>query len=691
METLSDLLLIRSGEAPDACTFSFLENGRVVEKMSNAALWTCASGIAEALLQRGLSGERALLLYPAGLDYIRAFYGCVLAGVTAAPVSVDLLAPTHIGQAVQLFREARPALVLSTGVVARQFQAGIAAHPELSAAPWFLTDAETIPTPGAAWTPPSFSGKQPALIKFTSSTTGPAKGCLVTHERLLSHLAAFAKAHGAQPGERSLAWSAHFHVSGTIFAVTGALYSQLECFLMSPKELLRRPLCWLEAMSELKLHYSIAPNAVLALCAQLGRHAVTATPLDLHCCKGLFVGGETVRHETLRAFAETFAPCGFREAAFRPCYGMTETGMISIQTEKAPPPHVFLSRTAMARGVVEIAAPDSGDAYPVVGQGPVVQDIDCAVVSPETRTRAVPGTIGEFWLRGTLLSDGYWENPAASEEAFQAYLADTGEGPFFRTGDLGFVRDGQLYVTGRVKDIIVISGSNHYPQDLEDTASSSHAALRPGCAIAVAVEGAMTEGLVLALEVNAGFLRTLQEGGSETRAARCAEVFEAVSRAVLARHRIQIRDQVLVPPESLPKTSSGKYRRTVWKDRYLHKEIPAIIAQQQTHARTAAAPGARTLLERLENAAPVARKGLLQGFLRKQAARLANVEEDAFSGDTPFADIGLDAGCLEALRALIKTELKLSVNLEDLRENASVVALAAWIAKRFQDSHAAES
>ncbi|MEM9009492.1 MAG: fatty acyl-AMP ligase, partial [Cyanobacteria bacterium P01_F01_bin.86] len=337
------------------------------------------------------------------------------------------------------------------------------------------------------------------------------------------------------------------------------IYVGFPSILMSPVAFLQKPIRWLKAISKYRATTSGGPNFAYDLCVKKIKPEELAD-LDLSSWDLAYNGAEPLRAETLKQFGEKFAACGFLSDAFYPCYGMAETTLFATGGEKYQKPVIQGVKTEELEqnSVVEseISSPES---RPFVGCGRPYLNTTISIVNPESLTRCGDWQIGEIWVSGGSVAAGYWNRPSATEETFQAYLKDTGEGPFLRTGDLGFLLNGELFVTGRIKDVIIIRGQNHYPQDIEMTVQKSHPALRPNCGAAFTVEFKGSERLVVVQEVERSYLRKLNVN----------EILGNIRQAVTAEHSLQLFASVLVKTGSIPKTSSGKIRRHACRAEFL--------------------------------------------------------------------------------------------------------------------------
>jgi acyl-CoA synthetase (AMP-forming)/AMP-acid ligase II len=529
--TVSGLLGLRAREQPDGRLYRFLEDGACTEELSRGDLDRAARVVGAWLQEHLAPGQRVLLLYPPGLSFLKAFFGCLYGGMVAVPayppnparLERDLL------RLVRVAEDSEAEVVLTTDFIKELAGPLFEQAPALAKRSWVATDALDAGL-ASSWRPAAQDGRAPAFIQYTSGSTGEPKGVVLSHHNLMSNLELIHRAFGTTPDSRGVFWLPLYHDMGLIGGVLETLYCGGESVLMSPLDFLRSPSLWLEAISRHQASISGAPNFAYDLCvrkiAPEQREA-----LDLSHWTLAFNGAEPISAKTLDRFSEAFRPCGFRREAFYPCYGLAEATLI--------------------------VAGGSRDGAPT-GCG-LLPGSRVLIVEPESGVECDPGRVGEIWVQGESVAQGYWRDPERSA-AFQARLAN-GDGPFLRTGDLGFVLDGTLFVTGRIKDLIISGGRNHHPQDIEHTVESSHPAVRPGGVAAFAVPVHGEERLVVLAEVG----RRHGDGPAIVE----EEVVAAIRRAVSEQHELRAHAIRLVKPGSLPKTSSGKIQRFACRDQFL--------------------------------------------------------------------------------------------------------------------------
>jgi amino acid adenylation domain-containing protein len=559
-ETFLEVFLRRASEGPDRKAFTFLLHGEGEELVLRyAELESRARALAGWLQAQELSGERVLLLYPPGLDYVAAFLGCLAAGAVAVPAYPPR---PNRGQErlLAIAADAQPAAALTTARLLAGIDRGRVEGAAARSLQWLATDEMPDGT-AAAWRLPRCGADDVVMLQYTSGSTAAPKGVMVTNANLLHNQELMRRAFGNDEATMVAGWLPLYHDMGLIGNVLQTLYLGASAVLMPPVAFLQKPLRWLEAISRYRATTSGGPDFAYELCVRR-ISPEERERLDLSSWRSAFNGAERVRAETLERFCDAFEPCGFRRDAFYPCYGLAEaTLIVSGARERRPP----------------LLAGDGGTgAAPLVGCGVALHDGSLRIVDPETLAESAPGETGEIWVRSPSVARGYWNRPQETSGTFGARLAgDPAAGSFLRTGDLGLLRGGELFVCGRLKDLIIVRGVNHYPEDLEWTAQGSHPALRPASTAAFAVEAGGAERLVIVQELEPG-----RSGGE----AAASEVLEAIRRRVAETHEIEVFAVVLVRRGGVPKTSSGKVRRGACRRLFEAGELPVLAAWQAAAA-----------------------------------------------------------------------------------------------------------
>jgi acyl-CoA synthetase (AMP-forming)/AMP-acid ligase II len=576
--SLSNLLCRSAERQGDRRLYTFLGNGESeTALLTYAELHARARSIGVLLSRIAAPGERALLLYPPGLEFPAAFFGCLYAQVIAVPAfpprpNRGLLRLTSI------LRDAEPTLLLTTSAELPRVEelARQAAGPGRLRV--VATDVLDL-TLAEEWRDPGSGADTIAYLQYTSGSTAAPKGVIVTHGNVLHNSECLDRCYGHTADSILVSWLPAFHDFGLVFGLLQPLYAGYRAVLMPPLAFLQRPLRWLNAVSRYRASHTGAPNFAYELCVQKTTPEQRQT-LDLSALEVAAVGAEPVRASTLERFSAAFAASGFHSRAFSPGYGLAEATLIVTGLPRREIPVVLradgpeLERHRARR----VAASDPG-AVPLVGCGKAEMDTEVAIVDPRRRVRLAADEVGEIWVGGPSLARGYWNRPEESGAIFAARLAgggggavagaagssgDLGDGPYLRTGDLGFVVQGNLFVTGRIKDLIIIDGRNIYPQDIEHTVEGSHPALRANGCAAFSIDRGDEEWLVVVAE--------LERRPPVDR----DELVKAIRRAVAEEHDVRVADVVPIRAAGLPRTSSGKVRRSACRTAYLEKTLEAI-------------------------------------------------------------------------------------------------------------------
>jgi acyl carrier protein len=650
--TLVDVLRWRASDQPGREAYTFLGAGTPEEgSVTYRELDLQARAIASRLQSLEVTGgERVVLLHPPGLEYVAAFLGCLYAGAVAVPAYPPRL--NRSGRRLRtIVADSQATAALTTSRILLDHERRLAHAAEMSSLRWVATDDDKYAAKD--WRRPELEGDALAYLQYTSGSTATPKGVMVTHANLIHNLAMIYHGVGYTPDSQMVIWLPPYHDMGMVGGVLVALYGGFPAALMSPTSFAQRPLDWLRAISRLGADSGGGPNFAYDLLARRITPEERAT-LDLSSWEMAFNGAEPIRQSTLERFAAAFAPCGFRWEAFYPAYGLAEATALVSGGSKTVPPVLFPVEGGELERDRVVAAPSGGEgARTLVGCGRVLADQEVVLVDPESLTLCPPDHVGEIWVSGPSVAQGYWNRRGETEHAFGAYLADTGEGPFLRTGDLGFMRHGELFVTGRLKDLIIVRGRNHYPQDIEQTVEQSHAALRPvGCA-AFSVETGEGEQLVVVQELERRYARS----------ANTDEVIAAIRRAVAENHELEVRAIVLVRTGSVPKTSSGKIRRRATKAAYADDSLavvatdvlPTGVGEQDGGAEAAGSVAATMGPYEAQTDRVLS---IVGDFVRRRGR-----SESARLTDSLQGDLGLDS--LAVAELMIEVEMAFGVRLGD--------------------------
>ncbi len=578
--TIIDFLRDRAVRNADDLAFRFMENGDLdgpVIEWTFAELFRQSAGVANDLIDQGLQGSNVLLAFPPGLDFVKAFYGCLLAGVRAVPVPLpNPRSKNPLGRILGTARSCGATQGLTTEEIAKRVGAMVPDLPiTLHAVTEQIADASSVPLPDM---------DAIAYLQFTSGSTGHPKGVAVSHANAIANLRVMGQMLRIKSDQPSIVWAPHYHDLCLVGHILGPVFHGFESTLMSPLDFLFKPVRWLQAMS----YYKIANTA----CPNFG-YEYAINRIKDEACEGLDLshwriagnGGEPVLPATLKRFTKKFSPYGFKPSAFMPCYGIAESVLFvgGLKPLTEPPKVLRLSADALEQHTITVLDDAAPDERVVVSCGATGADHQVIAVDPVTCVPCEPDQVGELWLKGPSVPDFYWGLEDESTATFQARLAGTGEGPYLRTGDLGFVSAGEIYVTGRLKDMIIIAGRNHYPADIELTVHQCGAPIRLGTCIAFSRNMDGAEALVVIAEVDD---RKTPEAGTEPERVNAFwdTAVKTVQGAISKNHGIAVNTVVFVTPRSLEKTSSGKPRRRYYKQQFAEGGLSVVYAKEMPHA-----------------------------------------------------------------------------------------------------------
>jgi len=656
--SLVDVLRWRAINQPDRLAYTFLTDGETEEaRLTYEQLDQRSRAIAAWLQSVSEPGDRVLILYPPGLDYLAGFFGCLYAGVVAVPVYPPRR-NRNMERILAIAESAQPTVLLTTAPTFSAVQSFCGEHEKLRGVRCVDTGSPInfANETQVDWREPVINQSTLAFLQYTSGSTGSPKGVMLSHGNLLHNSTLLRQAFEYDSNSHCVSWLPIYHDMGLIGGVLQPLFGGYPCTLMAPASFLRSPVSWLRAISRHQGVISGGPNFAYRLCVDKISPEDRAE-LDLSGWSVAFNGAEPIHHETLKQFTSTFAPHGFRQEAFYSCYGLAESTLIVSGGLRDVAP-VIKTVAAKALECKEWVESSNGDGRALVSCGKVLPDQHVVLVNPETRFRCGANEVGEIWVSGQSVGAGYWNSPQQTEEIFKAHLSDTGAGPFLRTGDLGVLQDGELFVVGRLKDLIIIRGLNHYPQDIELTVQECSAALRPTCGAAFSIDVAGEERLVVVQEI------------ARRSDADPESLIDMIREEVAEKHNLQIYAVVLVRPQTIPKTSSGKIQRRACRAAFLNGELHVIREWRDTEDAEAQLP--------LLDSAPES-KEVVETWLTSHLAAQLKVPVQKIDVTQPIIRYGLDS--LKAIELMHSIEANLGVNLPmtSLLQSPSVSELASEI------------
>ncbi len=513
-----------------------------------------------------------------GSSSSRRFSDVLYAGVIAVPLPPPNLAQPRrtLPRLRAIISDAQPSVVLTTAAMLGNTHALFTQAPELQKMRWLATDA-AADEPAREWRDPVVNANTVALLQYTSGSTAEPKGVMISHRNLLHNSAYISRLFAFNPKGVTVTWLPAYHDMGLTNGIIQPVYQGRPCYLMPAVSFLMRPVRWLQAISRYQATISGAPNFAYEMCTR----AITPEQLetlDLGSWDVAYNGAEPIRAETLKQFAATFASCGFRASAFHPSYGLAEATLLVSGGSLRDDMFCTMDVAALERNRVVAASDGQHNGRMLVSSGHCLDDTKIVIADPELLTACAPDQVGEIWVSSPSVTRGYWNRPEETERACRAHLKDTGQGPFLRTGDLGFLRDGELFVTGRLKDLIIISGRKLYPHDIELTVEQAHPCVRPAGCAAFSVEGAGEEQLIVAAEIEPRYqpaVRSAPDGEARAHAngrlpLDVQTVVRAIRRAVAEAHDARVHKVVLLRAGRIPKTTSGKVQRHACQASFLN-------------------------------------------------------------------------------------------------------------------------
>jgi acyl-CoA synthetase (AMP-forming)/AMP-acid ligase II/alkylation response protein AidB-like acyl-CoA dehydrogenase/acyl carrier protein len=581
---ITERLRIHARLTPARLAYTFLRDDGKIDEITYGELEQRARAIGTTLAQRAPQGSRALLLYPAGLEFITVYFACLLAGLIAVPATIP-----HKNRASRrlkaLLDDADPALILTHSDVEPAIKASLSL---VDAEARVCLSTDQLALTGDAAALPQLRATDTAFLQYTSGSTSMPKGVEITHLNIASNVESIRQGFGFTPDSVMVSWLPLFHDMGLIGSVVSPMYVGFHCVLMAPAAFLKNPVMWLDAISKYRGTCAGAPNFGWEYCAKKITEEQKER-LDLASLKVAYNGSEPVRASTLRSFTSAFARCGMRAQAMFPCYGMAETTLFVAGGPIDSEPRIHtVSKSLLEGNQIRDAVPGDADAREIVSSGRIAASTTVFIVDPETCLPVSSQRVGEVWVAGPSVAQGYWHKPALTTEVFGAHLANSGQGPFLRTGDLAFMRDGELFITGRLKDLIIINGRNVYPQDVEEVIERSIDFIEPNMCAAFSVEIDFQERLAIVAEANRSLVRAAQQASKDnvSKAEQLRAKDDYLAKIEATAHNIcqvigqqfdvSVSSIVFVKPGTFPRTTSGKVQRTRCREMALQGQLDVV-------------------------------------------------------------------------------------------------------------------
>ncbi len=567
-----EILEKRAIKSPTQIAYTFIENGLENDnELSYESLYSRVKNIAALIQSKNLKGNAIILLYRPSLDYVVGYFACLFAGAIAVPVHTPTSKKIN-SQLLSIITNSNSKAILTTENVANDLS-----HKIIEALPnnqlkIIITDVFNASIK-AEYTPHYPNPKDIAFLQYTSGSTSAPKGVVITHYNLMTNSQSIKEKFGHTTDTNAVIWLPPYHDMGLIGGILQPLYVGFPVVLMSPFDVIQKPLRWLQAISKYKANTSGSPDFFYDLCVNKIQDEDSEN-LDLSSWDVAFSGGEIVRKETIESFSNKFKRCGFQKTSFLSAYGMAEaTLIISSNHKNVAPSYLKVDKEKLTKGKVEVST-NKINAKTLVGSGSVIKNSKISVINTKTNKECEEREIGEVWFSGPSMTKEYVNNIEATKKSLEKSLAIYPNKKFLRTGDLGFIHKGELFITGREKDMIIIRGRNYYPQDIEWCVAESHVYLAKNRGATFSIDDDKEEKLVIVQELVRGYKEESLE-----------DVFLSIRKNISSEFNLKVTAIVLVRPYSILKTSSGKIRRQACKKAYQSNTLK-VVKQKGNKSKT---------------------------------------------------------------------------------------------------------
>ena len=659
-------------EAPDKLVLTFLADGSI----ESAVNWTRerldrrARAIASALRRSGKAYRRpVLLMLPPGPEFVAAFFGCLYAHAIAVPMTPPGLArmARTFARLARIVSDSESQVFITTDKLSAAVD-GVIERLEVARDIQILKEDEIEDDLAAEWTLPAIQPGDIGWLQYTSGSTSDPKGVMVSHGNIIANLDCIIESMEINREQPMLSWLPPFHDMGLVGGILTPVYRGLTAVLMPPMSFLLSPYNWMRAASHYKAQVTGGPNFAYDACCDKIKEEKLET-LDLSRLRVCYCGSEPIRYRTVVRFIDYFKKAKLQECQFYPCYGLAENTLFSAgKYFNRDEDVLWIDREKYAASEIVPASPEAESSMALCSSGRAGYNNAIRIVDPDTLEAKADGEIGEIWIGGPCIAKGYWKNPAVSEATFGARIAGTGEGPFMRTGDLGFLAKGSIYISGRCKEMIIINGRNFFPQDLEQSVVQSVAGLEQNGAAAFGVDVDGREGLVVVFE--AKMPKEKLEGALAEIRQILSEEFDVRPHAV-----------VLVKRHSVPKTTSGKIQQAHCRQLYLDGELPVLAEWREQDLEGAAdAWGAVPGTEQEARDDARRRAAQWEDWLKKGLSARLGAHAGAIASDTPFSALGLNSSAAVALAKEIGDACGRSLPATLVYDYGCVRDLAAFLA-----------
>ena len=651
--TMVERLLQHDKNIPQKIVYILLDDSiNEKESITYGELVVKARAIAKTPRDKGNKGNRMSLLFPTGIEFITSFFGCLFAGMVAVPTY-----PPKRNKANERFHaiidDSSPAFIISTRDIYEEVNGNDLLGDSHVIGSWLIFE-DIDPALSPSWKDPEITEDDLALLQYTSGSTGTPNGVMVSHGNIIYNSEFIRQSFGFDEHSVGVNWLPNFHDMGLIGCLIQAAYLGATNVIIPPLSFLKNPANWFRAVSKYNATTAGGPNFAFDYCIE----KITDEDLSefsLESLRTLYCGAEPVRDRTMKLFTQKFRASGFQASQLFPVYGMAEVVLILSGGDfRAEPVYLSLDTRELENNrVQETKQGDHSRTFTACGYPWVGMQV--AIIDPETRIPSQEGMIGEIWASGPSVAQGYWNDPETTDRIFNAYIAGSENGPWLRTGDLGFIHNGQLYVSGRLKDLIIIRGANYFPNDIEHTVENAHEAIRQNACAAFSSDINGEEQLVVAAELERNFMRNLPEN----------EVMESISENIFREYNIQPHAIVLIRAGSILKTSSGKIQRSAVRNAWKHDELN-IVAKWE-----------RPLLQQEKAAGLPFRPAYIREWLINWMSQKLEINPDNIDPDKPVSAYGLDSISAVSLERDVREQFGIEWPIESFLKENTVNQLVA--------------
>lgn len=665
-KTLAELFRYRCSQSSESLAYAFVRDTlELGQTLSWSELQARVARLTHVLLSQTTPGSRILLLYPPGLDIVIAFWACIQSGLIPVPAPPpEAIRRKHsLPRLRAIIDDAQAAMVLTTTGI-HALSTDLVAGRESDKIVWLRTD--DLPVDICGEHPDRVSGTSLAYLQYTSGSTATPRGVMISHRNVLAQCEGIRMATGVDAQSRSLCWLPYYHDYGLVHGILAPLYAGIPAYLMSPVTFLRRPLRWLEAIERFGITHSGAPNFAYQACLRALQDRAEWS-CHLGSWKVASCGAEPIRAETIEAFSHRFEVYGFEARAFTPAYGLAEsTLVVSTKPLHRDPTILEVSAEGLANHRIEVVEPRSTATRRLVGCGEPLGGTTIRIVDPKSRLDSMPGQIGEVWISGESIAEGYWSRNDETRNTFHAVVEGSPDTTYLRTGDLGFLHGGQLYLTGRLKDLIILNGRNLYPNDIEETVERCHVGLRANGAAAFAVDGEQGEALVIVQEIDRPGSNSLET------------LVETIRQAVMQEHLALVSTVVLVRTGSLPKTASGKVQRHLTRTAFENGTLPVVSMNRIGRPATSVLL-AETSMPASQQAAKSWDRPSVEQYLREVCATVLQVEVGKIDVTRSVSALGIDSLNAGLIKSRLEEDLGVEVSFGRLLAGETLEDLAEFL------------